>query len=357
MKFAYLALALFACSSSAAPPAPAPAPAKPAPAPAPTTPPHFVARAGEAMGTTVEIKVWTSDDDAARAAIGAGFDEIARIERLMTTWREDSDISRVNAAAGQHPVEVSPETLECVGRSLEFSRRSGGAFDVTFYALHGLWKFDQDLEAKLPDPAEVKKRIKLIDWRKVVIDAGKHTIFLKEAGMRMNLGGIAKGYAVDRATAVLRQRGFKDAIVQAGGDLMLSGSKGGRPWQAGIRDPRGPRDAYFAVATVTDHAFSTAGDYERFFFVGGKRYHHIIDPKTGYPATRARSVTIWAPDATTADGLDDGVLIMGAEAGMKMIDAMGPQVGCVIVDADNQVHVSRSLQGIVQILHPPTPGP
>jgi thiamine biosynthesis lipoprotein len=319
--------------------------------------PHFVARAGEAMGTTVEIKIWSGEDDKAQAAIAAAFDEIARIERLMTTWREDSDISRVNAAAGQHPVQVSAETVECVERSLEFSRRSGGAFDVTFYALKGLWKFDQDLEAKLPDPVEVKKRIKLIDWRKIVIDKGKRTLFLKEPGMRMNLGGIAKGYAVDRATAVIRARGFHDAIVQAGGDLMLSGTKAGKPWQAGIRDPRGPRDVYFAVGLVKDHAFSTAGDYERFFFVNGRRYHHIIDPKTGYPATRARSVTIWAPDATTADGLDDGVLILGAKEGMKMIEEMGPQIGAVIVDNDNQVHISKSLEGIVKVLNPPTPGP
>src|SRR5205085_9253582 len=124
-----------------------------------------------------------------------------------------------------------------------------------------------------------------------------------------------------------------------GGDLMLSGSKGDRPWQAGIRDPRAERDTYFAVAPVKDHAFSTAGDYERFFFLGGKRYHHIIDPKTGFPATRARSVTIWAPDATTADGLDDAVLILGAKAGLAMIDAM-PGVGAVVVDEQNRVSMS-----------------
>ncbi len=319
--------------------------------------PHLVARSGEAMGTVVDIRVWTSDDDKARAAIDAAFDEIARVERLMTTWRDDSDIARLNAAAGVAPVVVSPETLECVKRSLEFSRRSGGAFDVTFYALHGLWKFDQDLDPRLPDPAEVKRRIKLIDYRKLVVDEKKRTLFLKEKGMRVNLGGIGKGYAVDRATKVLRDRGFRDAIVQAGGDLMLAGSKGGRPWQAGIRDPRGERDVYFAIGAVTDHAFSTAGDYERFFFVDGKRYHHIIDPKTGWPATRARSVTIWAPDATTADGLDDPVLIMGWKEGLAMIDQLGPQVGAVVVDADNQVHVSKSMQGIVTILRPPTPGP
>jgi thiamine biosynthesis lipoprotein len=137
---------------------------------------------------------------------------------------------------------------------------------------------------------------------------------------------------------------------------MLSGTKGGRPWQAGIRDPRGPRDSYFAIAGVKDHAFSTAGDYERFFFIDGKRYHHIIDPKTGYPATGARSVTIYAPDATTADGLDDAVLILGPEKGMKLIESLR-DVGAVIVDMDNKVHISKRLQDVVKILKDPTPGP
>ena len=308
------------------------------------------------MGTVVEIKVWASDDAKAREAIGEAFDEISRIERLMTTWRDDSDISRVNAAAGLTAVVVSPETLECVARSLDYSRRSHGAFDVTYYALKGLWKFDEDLEAKLPKPADVKRRIKLIDYRKLIVDDQKRTLFLREKGMAINLGGIAKGYAVDRATAILRKHGFKDAIVQAGGDLMLAGTKGGKPWQAGIRDPRGERDDYFAVAAVSDHAFSTAGDYERFFFIKGKRYHHIIDPKTGYPATAARSVTIWAPDATTADGLDDAVLIMGWKAGLAMIDEL-PGVGAVVVDNENHVHVSSSMAAVIHILRQPTPGP
>lgn len=356
---AVVALTLSCRAASADKPASAPparADAAPSPAPAAALPLHLIGRQGEAMGTIVEIKVWAADDEKARSAIGEAFDEIARIERLMTTWREDSDISRVNAAAGLAPVVVAPETFECLARSLEYSRRSHGAFDVTYYALKGLWKFDQDLEAKLPDPAEVRRRIKLIDYRKLILDEQKRTVYLAAKGMRINLGGIAKGYAVDRATAILRARGYKDAIVQAGGDLMLSGTKSGKPWNAGIRDPRSRRDDYFAVAAVTDHAFSTAGDYERYFFIKGKRYHHIIDPKTGYPATAARSVTIWAPDATTADGLDDAVLIMGAKAGLAMIDAM-PGVGAVVIDNQNQVHVSKSMEGVVTILRQPTPGP
>jgi thiamine biosynthesis lipoprotein len=350
------ALAAAACTrgkAGAAPPPSPPAAEKPSvelPAP------HLITRGGEAMGTLVEIKIWGRDDAGAQAAISAAFEEIARLERLMTTWREDSDVSRVNANAGISPVAVAPETFEVIRRSLEFSRRSGGAFDITFYALKGLWKFDQDLDARLPDRKELRRRLPLIDYRKVKLDEAKRTVFLEKKGMAINLGGIAKGYAVDAAAAVLRRAGFPDSIVQAGGDLMLSGSKSGRPWQAGIRDPRAERDTYFAVAPVKDHAFSTAGDYERFFFIGGKRYHHIIDPKTGYPATAARSVTIYAPDATTADGLDDAVLILGPAKGLALVESF-PDTGAVIVDADNRVHISKRLQGTVQVLQPPTPGP
>ncbi len=318
--------------------------------------PHLVSRAGEAMGTYVEIKVWTRDEPGARAAMGRAFDEIARIERLMTTWRDDSDISRVNAAAGLHPVEVSPETFECVARAQQYSRLSGGAFDVTFYALKGLWHFDEDKEAKLPDPAEVKRRLPLIDYRKLILDEKRRTLYLAKKGMAINLGGIAKGYAVDRAVAVLKKAGFPNAIVQAGGDLMCAGSKGGAPWTSGIRDPRGARSDVFAVMKLMDHAFSTAGDYERYFIIDGKRYHHIIDPRTGFPAMASRSVTIYAPNATIADSIDDAIFILGWKKGFEMIESL-PYVGCVIVDAKNQVHVSKRLEGLVHILHPPTDVP
>jgi thiamine biosynthesis lipoprotein len=317
--------------------------------------PHLVRRDGEAMGTAVQIQIYTADETGAREAMEAAFTEIVRLERLMTTWRLDSDVSRVNRAAGVAAVMVAKETRECVARALEFSRLSGGAFDVSYYALRGLWKFDEDGVPRLPGARALSRRLPLIDYRKVHLDPAASSIYLERAGMAINLGGIGKGYAVDRATAILRGRGFGDVIVQAGGDLMLAGSQGGQPWQAGIRDPRGPREDYFAVAQVTDHAFSTAGDYERFFIKGGRRYHHIIDPRTGYPARAARSVTVWAPDATTADGLDDAILILGPERGLALVESL-PGVGAVIVGADNRVYVSSRLQGVVTIVHPPTPG-
>ncbi len=318
--------------------------------------PSLVKRNGSAMGTEVGIQVFTDDEEGADRAIAAAFEEITRLENLMTTWKPDSEVSRINAAAGDHPVAVSDDTLEVIEMAQRSSALSGGAFDITFYALHGLWKFDEDMEKKLPDRAEVLRRLKLVDYRQLQVDHAKKTVFLTKKGMGIGLGGIAKGYAVDRAVAVLRKAGFVNAIVQAGGDLMCAGSKNGQPWTAGIRDPRGGRGDVFAMLQLIDHAFSTAGDYERFYFIGKKRYHHIIDPKTGFPATRSRSVTIYAPTALLADALDDAVFIMGWQKGLEMIEGI-EDVGAVVVDDKGQVHTSRRMAGKVQILKPPTNEP
>lgn len=317
---------------------------------------HLVRRGFEAMGTEVSFAVLSDDDVGAGKAIDDAFAEMKRIENLMTTWRPDSEVSRINANAGRKPVAVSPETLEVIEAAQRSSELSNGAFDITFYALHGLWKFDQDLTRKVPAAADIEQRLRLVDWRKVIVDHDKRTVYLARRGMRISLGGIAKGYAVDRAVAVLRRAGFNDAIVQAGGDLMCSGSKNGRPWVTGIRDPRGDRGAVFAKMLLTNHAFSTAGDYERFFFLGGKRYHHILDPKTGWPATRSRSVTIYAPTALLADAVDDAVFILGWKKGFEMIDKI-PDVGAVVVDDQGQVHVSSRVKDRVQIEYLPPNAP
>ncbi len=321
----------------------------------------YVTRSGVAMGTLVQLRVFVEGepsaqiDDAVGAKIDRAFAEIRRLEGLMTTWRPDSEISRVNAAAGRAAVAVSPEVFAVVQDSINYSRRSGGAFDISFYALKGLWHFDDDLRPELPNPEEIKRRLPLISWKQIRLNPKEHTIMLGKPGMAINLGGIGKGYAVDAAVRVLRDLGLRNGMVQAGGDLMLFGSKAGQPFVAGIRDPRGNAGDYFAVCPVRDHAFSTAGDYERGFVKDGTRYHHILDPRTGYPARAARSVTVYAKDATTADGLDDAILIMGPERGLQLIDSI-PDAGAIIVDANNQVHISKRLQGMVRIVHPPTPG-
>jgi thiamine biosynthesis lipoprotein len=327
-----------------------------------TDPGYFVTRSTTAMGTVVQARAYLPVRPSApkerevASQLDAAIAEIRRLEGLMTTWSPDSDISRVNAAAGQKAVVVSPEVYDVIAKAQEFSARSSGAFDISFYALRGLWFFDEEPRAQIPDPKALAARLPLINFRAIVLSEKARTVKLQKPGMAINLGGIGKGFAVDAAVKILRARGITDGMVQAGGDLMLFGSKSGAPFKAGIRDPRSldPSD-YFAVCEIKDHAFSTAGDYERSFIREGTRYHHILDPRTGQPARGARSVTVFAKDATTADGLDDVVLILGPERGLRIVESY-PDAGAVVVDANNRVHISKSLATLCSVIHPPTPG-
>jgi thiamine biosynthesis lipoprotein len=321
--------------------------------------PEKVTGEDHAMGTHLAYASFTTPSlDAARLheLFDAATAEIRRVEKLMTTWDPASEVSRVNAAAGKPPIAVGPETFDVIREALHASAISEGCFDITFETLHGLWKFDQDLDPHPPAPADVRARLKYLGFRHVKLDDAAHTVMLDEPHVRIGLGGIAKGYAVDRAARVLLDAGVASFYVQAGGDLYTHGVKpDGSPWQAGVRDPRGPEGDYFAMMPVSDHAFSTAGDYERAYIVDGKRYHHIIDPRTGYPATASRSVTIWAPTAFLADEIDDAVFILGPEKGLALVESLDG-VGAVIVDAHNRVWTSKRLEGKVHPVHPPRDG-
>jgi FAD:protein FMN transferase len=316
---------------------------------------HVVARSGLAMGSELTLMAWTAEDDPANRAFEAVFAEFDRLDRLLSVWKENSDVVRLNAAAGDRPVAVSRETLEVLTTARQVSEWTGGKFDVTFGALSDVWKFDQDQDDSIPSRAAIEARIPLIDYRKLVIDEQAGTAFLQRKGMRAHLGGIGKGYAVDRAVAIMKSAGLKDFSVQAGGDLYVAGQRGDRPWRLGIADPRAPDGAIFARVELSDSTFSTSGDYERFFIKDGVRYHHILDPTTGQPARLSRSVTIVSKRAVLADGLSTGVFLLGPEQGMALIEQL-PDVDGVIVGADNQVHVSSGLKGRIEIVHPPTEG-
>ncbi|HEY2512427.1 MAG TPA: FAD:protein FMN transferase [Polyangiaceae bacterium] len=313
----------------------------------------------KAMGTHIALAAYTTetlDEAGVKKAFEAAVAEIRRIEALMTTWRPDSELSQVNAAAGKTPVVVGQETFDVVKEAVHASEISEGTFDITFESLHGLWKFDQDLDPHPPTDAAIKAKLPFVGYHHIHLDPATRSVFLDNAGTKISLGGIAKGYAVDRATKVLRDAGLTSFYVQAGGDLFAAGLKpDGKPWSAGIRDPRGPEGSYFALIPLTEHAFSTAGDYERSYFANGKRYHHIIDPRTGKPATASRSVTIYARTALLADEVDDAVFILGPTKGMKLVDSLDG-VGAVIVDAKNNVHVSKSVKAILAITGAPTDG-
>jgi thiamine biosynthesis lipoprotein len=316
----------------------------------------LVQRSQVSMGTAIQLSAWTTDEAAAVAAFDSVFREFDRLDALMSVWKEGSDVLRINAAAGKSAVTVSPEVREVLHASQEVSEWTAGKFDVTFAALSGLWKFDQDIDGRVPDRSQIAPRLTLIDYRAVQIDDRAGTASLARAGMQVNLGGIGKGYAIDRAVTILRGSGLTDFMIQSGGDMFVAGRRGDRPWRVGLQDPRGAPDTLFAAIELTDAAFSTSGDYERFFMRDGHRYHHIIDPDTGEPARRSRSVTIMAKSSMVADGLSTGVFILGAEQGMALIEKL-PDVEGVIVTADNQVQVSSGLKGRLVLIKSPTDAP
>jgi thiamine biosynthesis lipoprotein len=300
----------------------------------PFEPKEFQAKS-VAMGTHVTFIAFTTeavDEASMRSLFAKALEEIRRLEALLSEWREDSDIGRVNRSNGAW-VEVRPETLEVLQKGIATGKLSDGTFDITFQALSGLWKFGDAREAdpRVPKRADVLAQKRLVDYRKVELDGAKVRRVLKDGGLHAFL-------------------------VQAGGDLYGAGRKpDGSHWVSGVTDPRGGHDKYFGVLELEDHAFSTAGDYARSYIVEGKRYHHIIDPRTGYPATACRSVTIWAPDALTADTIDDAVFILGPEKGLKLVESL-EGVGAVIVDASNKVWVSKRLEGKWKQLSAPTDG-
>lgn len=333
-------LPLFAaCSPAAAPP-----PAQP------------LTESRLAMGSELRLTAWSSDEAATRVAFAAVFADFEKLESLMSTWREGSDVLRLNAAAGGAPVPVSPEVIEVLQLASSFSELSGGKFDITFGALSGLWKFDHDQDDVVPDSEAVRARLPLIAWEDVEVDAQAGTARLRRPGMSVHLGGIGKGYAVDRAAAILRQHGIRNFLIKAGGDLYVGGHPEGRPWRVAIQDPRGASDEPFAYVDLTDATFSTSGDYERFFLSDGRRYHHILDPDTGMPAMASRTVTILARRAVEADALGKIVFILGPDAGMELIERL-PDVEGVIVGAYNEVVISSGLKGRLTVLHPPGDAP
>ncbi len=317
--------------------------------------PHLVERSRLAMGSQLRVAVWTASEDAAVAAIEQAFREFDRLESLLSVWKPDSDVVRINAAAGGQPVAVSSDTLAVLDAAAQASEWTGGKFDITFGALADLWKFDHDQDNTVPDRRTIEARLPLVDYRLVHVDRKARTVFISKTGTRIHLGGIGKGYAVDRAAAILRDRGFGDFLIQSGGDLYVAGQNGGAPWKLGIGDPRGPVGQTFATLELGDGTFSTSGDYERFFIKDGVRYHHLIDPDSGVPATGTRSVTIVADSTMMADVLSTGVFIMGPAAGMALIEKL-PRVEGAIVSSTNQVLISSGLRGRLTLLAPPSNG-
>jgi thiamine biosynthesis lipoprotein len=291
------------------------------------------------MGTEVSVYLWSEDAELGRAAVEAVFQEAHRIDRLMSTYKDDSEISKINRDAAAAPVKASAELFALVERSLEISELTSGAFDISYDSVGQYYDFRA---RQRPDQSTVVAERENIDYHLIDIDASKQTIHYLKPGVRINLGGIAKGYVVERGIAIIRARGVQHAIVTAGGDSRLLGDRRGRPWMVGIRDPRKDGEVAMSVP-LEDEAISTSGDYERFFDEDGVRYHHIIQPGTGNPASGVHSATVFGPDAVTTDALSTSVFVMGVDKGLRLIATL-PEYESIVIDADGRVFFSDGLE-------------
>ena len=294
-----------------------------------------------AMGTVIEITLVGDNEEAANKAALRAFQEVKRIEQLMSPWIESADVFRINQSSGKERVKISNETLEVIKKAQEISELSDGRFDITVGPLAELWR--KAREKKIPPSAEeVKEKLGLVNFKNIEMDReGK--VFLKKKGMAVDLGGIAKGYAVDRAFELLKSLGYKDLIVNAGGDLRVGGLKNNQPWSIGIQHPRESQN-FLARISISDMAVATSGDYERFFIYEGRRYHHIFNPKDGFPTDDCQSVTVLCKEGMMADALATAVFVLGPEKGYALCQKL-EGVDCLIMDKEGKIIFSPGLKG------------
>ncbi len=299
---------------------------------------EWITQSQSIMGTRCAVELWSEDRARGEAAIASVFADMHRIDRLMSTWKEDTEISLVNREASTHPVKISAELFRLLQESVKYSELTHGAFDITYASVGYLYDFKKGVH---PDQKAIDAALPGINWRHMTLDPKRLTVFFQRPGMRIDLGGIAKGYSVDKGIEILQEQGITRAMVNAGGDTRIIGDRFGRPWVVGVRDPDHEGKTFLKLP-LTDTAFSTSGDYERYFDEDGKRFHHIIDPKTGDSARKVRSVTIISGTATRTDALTKSVFIMGAEEGIAFVNTL-PDVDAVAVTPDGKVYYSKGL--------------
>ncbi len=294
------------------------------------------------MGNNFEISVVAHEELWALEKIDLAVQEIQRIEKLLTTYNEQSETNLINKNAGIKPVKVSAETLQLIQRSLRISEITQGAFDISYGSVDkSLWNFDTKMQS-LPDSVTAKKMVRLINYRNIIINSDDYTVYLREKGMRIGFGGIGKGYAAERAKHILKKEGVAAGIVNASGDLTTWGYQpDGTAWTIGIVNPNFA-NSIFSYLNVTDMAVATSGNYEKFIMIGGKKFSHTINPRTGLPVTGIKSVTIISPNAEIADAMATPVTIMGIEAGLAMINQI-KQIEAIIIDDQDHLYTSSNL--------------
>ncbi|WP_312900116.1 FAD:protein FMN transferase [Chryseobacterium taichungense] len=294
------------------------------------------------MGNAFEITVVSDDENIAHRHIEAAIEEIRRIEKLLTTFSEESQTNLINKNAGIQPVKVDWEIFDLIERSLRISRITDGYFDISYGGIDkSFWNFDREMK-ELPNPELIRDHLKLVNYQNIILDREHQTVFLKEKGMRIGFGGIGKGYAAEMAKRLLQKRGVISGIVNASGDLTTWGNQAdGKPWTVGIADPDNAKQP-FSYMNITDMAVATSGNYEKFVMINGEKYSHTINPKTGMPVSGVKSVTIFCPNAEIADAMATPVSIMGVDAALNMVNQIN-HLECIIIDDSGRIYTSQNI--------------
>jgi thiamine biosynthesis lipoprotein len=290
------------------------------------------------MGTVISVELWCDDQSAGEAAADAVMAEMHRIDHSMSPYRPDSELSRINREAASSAVPLSAEMTRLLARAQAFSKLSDGAFDITYAAVGRLYNYRKRIR---PTESELEQARCAVGYRNLLVDEAAQTVRFGRSGMCIDLGGFAKGHAVDRATEILRQRGIAHANVTAGGDSRVIGDRRGRPWSIGVRDPRRP-GYVVALLPLENTSISTSGDYERYFDEGDVRFHHLIDPATGQSPRNIHSVTILAEDGLTTEALSKSVFVLGVDKGLQLIESL-VDVDAIVIDAMGHLHYSSGL--------------
>src|ERR1700691_5340365 len=291
------------------------------------------------MGTRITVELWADDKDKAEQAIDAVLDEMRHIDETMSTYKPTSEVSQVNDKAADGPMHISKELFDLLVTAKQYSEITEGAFDITYASVGYMYDFRKHVR---PDEKQIAGALRAVDYRHVLLDPKRQTVQFSQKGVRIDLGGIAKGYSVDRGIDVLKSFGITRAYVSAGGDSRIIGDRFGKPWVVGIRDPRKGEGEVIARIPLVDAAISTSGDYERFFEENGVRYHHIIDPHTGHSASKARSATVIGPYATRTDGLSKTAFVLGPDKALEIYNRL-PDIDAIIVKLDGAVVYSKGM--------------
>jgi FAD:protein FMN transferase len=292
------------------------------------------------MGTRITVELWSEDNDKGEQAIDAVLDEMRHIDESMSTYKPTSEVSQVNAKAADGPMKISRELFDLLVTAKQYSVITDGAFDITYASVGYMYNFPKHIR---PSEAQISKALPAVNYQHVLLDPNNQTVQFTQKGVRIDLGGIAKGYSVDRGIDVLKEHGITRAYVSAGGDSRIIGDRFGKPWVVGIRDPRKGEGEVIKRVPLIDAAISTSGDYERFFDEDGVRYHHIIDPHTGHSASKVRSATVIGPYATRTDGLSKTAFVLGPDKAMEIYNRID-DIDAIIVRLDGSVIYSKGIQ-------------